>query len=125
MSGDYCLPGLRVLLVDDESLVLMLLEDELTEMGCVVAGLASRLNEAMEIARSLAFDVAILDLNLNGQQSFPLTEIIADRGLPFVLATGYDTADLPTALCDRPIIGKPFQKADLVCALRAAISAGA
>src|SRR5262245_45719685 len=78
------LAGRRVLVVEDESMVTMLLLDLLNEIGCEVAGTASRLGEAMNKALTLAFDVAILDVNLNGEMSFPLANALLARGRPLV-----------------------------------------
>ncbi|MBV8450341.1 MAG: response regulator [Hyphomicrobiales bacterium] len=114
--------GRRVFLIEDESLVAMLIEEALTELGCEIAGVASRFGEAMEKAKSLSFDVAILDVNLNGEQTFPIAEILLDRGVPFVFATGYGATDLAAPLQDVPVLAKPFQQHDLERALCAAIA---
>jgi CheY-like chemotaxis protein len=112
----------RVLIIEDESMVMMLLRDMLEEIGCVVAGSASRLDEATEKARSLAFDVAILDVNLNGVRTFPIAEVLAERGIGFVFATGYATTSLPPAFAGTPVLQKPFAQQDLERALRAALT---
>src|SRR5690242_20188617 len=93
-SVDSELAGRRVLVIEDESFVLMLLEDTLAEIGCVVAGTASRVGEALEKVGSLSFDVAILDVNLNGSQTLEVAARLAQAGLPFVFATGYGAAGL-------------------------------
>ena len=116
------LAGQRVLVIEDESLVTMILEDTLAEIGCEVAGLASRLRDAVQKAQSLSFDVAILDVNLNGEQTFPIAEILIDRGIPFVFATGYGSASLPAPLQAVPVLQKPFEQRDLEIALCAALS---
>ncbi|MBV8830492.1 MAG: response regulator [Acidobacteriaceae bacterium] len=116
------LAGRRVFLIEDESLVAMLIEDALTELGCEIAGVASRFGEAMEKTKSLSFDVAILDLDLNGQRTLPIAEILLDREIPFVFATGYGATDLAAALQGVPILAKPFQQRDLERALCAAIA---
>jgi CheY-like chemotaxis protein len=100
----------------------MLLEDTLAEIGCKVAGLASRFNDAMKKASSLSFDVAILDVNLNGQETFPIAEALNERGLPFVFATGYGSASLPSQLQHAPVLQKPFQQSELERALGAALA---
>ena len=81
------LTGRRVFLVEYEALIIMMVEDALADLGCEVAGVASRFDDAVAKARKLAFDVAILDVNLNGLRTFPIAEIIQDRGIPFVFAT--------------------------------------
>lgn len=104
------LDGLRVLVVEDETLVAMLLEDMLSDHGCVVAGVASRVPQAVEMISDASLDLqaAILDVNLAGQPSFPLAEALAEKGVPFVFATGYGAGGLPEAWRDRPTLQKPF-----------------
>jgi len=75
-------PRQRVLVVEDEVLVGMLLEEMLSELGYEVAALSTHLDEALILARNAQFDVALLDINLNGRQSFPVAEAIRARGLP-------------------------------------------
>jgi DNA-binding NarL/FixJ family response regulator len=82
------LNGRRVLIVEDEMLVSMLVEDILLDFGCTVVGTAARLADAMELARTSEIDVALLDINLGGNRSFPVAEILAERGVPFVFASG-------------------------------------
>jgi CheY-like chemotaxis protein len=90
--------GQRVLVIEDESLLTMLLQENLADLGCEVIGTASRFNDAMEKAKSLSFDVAILGVNLKGDPTFPIAETLAERGLAFVFATGYGTASFPASL---------------------------
>jgi CheY-like chemotaxis protein len=123
VSTSSTLIGRRVLVIEDESLVAMFVEDVLADLGCVVVGFASRLPEALEKATSAAFDVAILDVNLNDQQTFAVAAALISRGAPFVFATGYDGASLPEALQDIPIIRKPFKQRDLERALCAVLEA--
>jgi CheY-like chemotaxis protein len=119
---DSDLAGCRVLVIEDESLVMMLLEDSLVEAGCEIAGRASRSQEAMDKASSLSFDVAILDVNLNGKQTLDIADHLERRGIPFVFATGYGAANLLARFKGVPILQKPFQQHDLEGALRAARS---
>jgi len=118
------LAGRRVLVVEDESMVTMLLQDFLEDMGCEVAGVASRLKEALEKIDALAFDVAILDVNLNGQQTLPVAQALLARGRAIVFATGYAATSVPPELRAVPILQKPFQQQDLERALRAALKIG-
>jgi len=104
--------GLRVLVVEDESLVAMLIEDTLASIGCIVAGVAGRLEEAARQISSLEFDLAILDVNLNGRQSYPLAEALSKKGIPFFFATGYGVVGLPEMFRSIPILEKPFQQDD-------------
>jgi CheY-like chemotaxis protein len=115
------LTGKRVLIVEDEALVIMLIEDALAELGCDVAGIASRFDDALAKAQSLSFDVAILDVNLNGQRSFPIAGVLARRGIAFVFATGYGAGGLPPDVAAAPILEKPFQLQDLRKTLQAAL----
>ena len=110
--------GRRVLVIEDEVLIGMLLEDMLTDLGYVVAGAASRLEEASGLARTGSFDLAILDVNLNGQESYPVAEILAARGIPFMFATGYGERGMPPAYQNRPTLQKPFQLETLQLQLR-------
>jgi CheY-like chemotaxis protein len=116
------LAGRRVLVIEDESMVMMLLQDMLEDIGCVVVDAASRFQEAIEKARSLTFDVAILDVNLNGERTFPIAEVLAERGVRFVFATGYGVANLPPDFSERPVLQKPFQQQELERVLRAALA---
>ena len=99
----------RVLVVEDEAMIRMLLEDMLGELGYTVAAQAGRVDEALEAAKTAAFDVAILDINLNGQTIVPVAEALDARGMPFVFATGYGELNLPEAFRNRPTLKKPFQ----------------
>lgn len=111
------LPGCRVLIIEDESLVAMLIEDTLVGMGCEVTGIASKFSDAEQKARSESLDVAILDVNLSGTQTLPIAEILFSRGIPFVFATGYGVDFLPAHLEDVPVLQKPFEKRELKRAL--------
>lgn len=107
----------RILVVEDESLIRMLLEDMLTDLGHEVAATAASVEAARELATSADFDAAILDVNLEGHEVFPVAEILAQRGLPFVFASGYGHTALPEQFRDRPTLQKPFQGAQLESAL--------
>lgn len=105
--------GLRVLLVEDENLVALLLEDMLAELGHTVVGPVARLDKALETAQREAFDVAILDVNINGEESYPIADALAARGIPFVFSTGYGKKSLRAPYSDRPALQKPFQRHEL------------
>jgi DNA-binding NarL/FixJ family response regulator len=124
-AGDIELAGRRVLIVEDESMVSMIIEDALVDFGCVIVGSASRFEDADKKARSLSFDVAILDINLNGRQTLPIAEALAERGVAFVFATGYATSSIPEALRKAPILQKPFRLEELAQALRTALALAA
>lgn len=115
------LRGRRVLVVEDESRIAMLIRDTLEDIGCEVVATATRFDDALEKAISLPFDVALLDVNLNGEPSYPIAQALAERGRAFVFATGYGVSNLPAALHDAPVLQKPFMRRDLERALRAAL----
>ena len=112
--------GLRVLIVEDESLVSMLIEDTLADIGCTVVSVASRLEEAMRKVSSLEFDLAILDVNLNGSETYPVAEVLARRGTPFIVATGYGPGVILESFRGAPVLAKPFGQSDLERVLAAA-----
>lgn len=113
MSETAHLTGLRVLVVEDEMMVAMLIEDMLSDLGCTVVGPASRLEDAMEIARSAEIDCAVLDVNLGGQSIFPLADMLRAKGAPFAFATGYGDAGLREVDRGSPVLQKPFRESDL------------
>ena len=106
--------GLRVLIVEDEFLLAMSLEDDLASVGCASVGPFSNLASATEAARREEFDLAILDVNLNGEAIFPLADELLSRGKPFVLVTGYGAASLPDRFRALPRLPKPYDLANLV-----------
>src|SRR3954464_66381 len=87
MTTPANLQGLRVLVVEDEMMVSMLIEDMLADLGCSVVGPASRLDEAMQLAKEAALDCAVLDVNLGAQPIFPLADVLREKGVPFAFAT--------------------------------------
>ena len=104
---------LKVLVVEDESLVALDIENMLEEMGCKVVASVPRLVKALELASRLDFDLAVLDINLAGEVVYPLAFRLAERGIPFLFSTGYGTSTLPPELSDRPIVKKPVMAANL------------
>ncbi len=113
MSEAVSLEGLRVLVVEDEMMVSMLIEDMLSDLGCTVIGPASRLEEAIDLASSSEIDCAVLDVNLGGQPIFPLADILREKGAPFAFATGYGDAGLRDVDRGSPVLQKPFREGDL------------
>lgn len=104
---------LRFLIVEDEALVSMLIEDIVVELGYEVAAVASRLQEACDLAQNKQFEFAILDVNLDGKPSYPVAEILAERGVPFAFATGYGARGLDGKFSDIPTLAKPFMGTDV------------
>jgi CheY-like chemotaxis protein len=107
----------RILVVEDELLIRMLLEEMLLDLGFDVAGAAGRIEEAVEMARTLDFDAAVVDVNMNGTPIVPVADILAARGVPFVFATGYGARGIPEPYRGRPVLQKPFQIENLKHAL--------
>lgn len=114
------LSGLRVLVVEDEGLAAMLIEDMLEDFGCVVVGSAARLADAMVQAQTAKIDVATLDVNLAGQLSYPVADILQSRHIPFVFTTGYRSNALPLEWRDAVVLAKPCSKVQAANALRSA-----
>ena len=111
----------RVLVVEDEYLVALLVEDMLETLGFEVAEIAANINSALTAAEDGQFDVAILDVNLNGAMSGPVAEILQRRNIPFIFATGYGKAGPHEQYGDAPTLQKPFEEGDLDRALTAAL----
>ena len=109
----------RLLVVEDEYLIRMLLEDMLAELGYEVAAAVGTLAEASDVAAKGEIDAAILDVNIDGQEIFPVADILRGRGLPFVFVTGYGERNLPAPFTDCPALQKPFQLEQLKSALAA------
>jgi CheY-like chemotaxis protein len=109
----------RVLVVEDETLVAMMLEEMLQELNCSVLGPAGDLAEAMGFAEKAEFDLALLDVSLRRTPSFPVADILQKRGIPFAFMTGYGAQDFPAAYQQLPRLSKPFDLPDLQRALKA------
>jgi CheY-like chemotaxis protein len=107
----------RILVVEDEFLIRMLLEEMLTDLGHSVAGVAGSLADALAQAKDCDCDVAMLDVNLDGAEVFPVADILAKRKIPFVFVTGYGDLTLPASYENRPTLQKPFQVEELNKAL--------
>lgn len=117
------LAGLRVLVVEDELFIAMMLEGALRDEGCVVVGPVPRVANAVKAAQDEPIDVAVLDVNLGGEQVFPVADALVERRVPFVFLTGYGGGVLPAAHADRPVLSKPFKYATLFGAIAAALEA--
>lgn len=110
--------GSRVFVVEDETLVLFNLEDILSELGCEIVAQAMRLDQAVELARTSGpIDAAILDVNIGGTTVFPAAEILAERGVPLLFATGYGRDGLPSEWQGHGVIVKPYSPQDVERAL--------
>ena len=118
------LNGLRILIVEDEAAISLLLEDMLLDFGCEVVGPAGRLSAALDLAAKETFDLAILDVNVAGEPIYPVAETLERRNVPFVFSTGYGSAGIKDAYRDRPVVQKPFAQSDLRQRLLSALQNG-
>ena len=117
------LQGRRVLVIEDESLVAMLLETILDDMGCAVVGPESNIDDGLRAATTEGgLDAALLDVNVAGREVFPVAEALKARGVPFVFSTGYGEAGLPEHWRGHPTIQKPFTEGAIRDALMKAMS---
>ena len=121
VNGTNALHGRRILIVEDEAIVAMLLEDMLADLGCVVVGPAGRVAEALKLLGDDGIDVAILDINLAGEKIDPVADALAARAVPFVFTSGYGASGVPDAYADRATVAKPFRLEQLESALRAVL----
>ena len=112
----------RVLIVEDEMLIAMMLQDMISDAGLEVEGVASSLNAGIDLASKANFDLAILDVNLNGEEVYPVAEILQRRGIPFIFSTGYGAGGIRPGYAGTPQVVKPFQQNLLVAALKAALA---
>ncbi|MBV8800821.1 MAG: response regulator [Alphaproteobacteria bacterium] len=117
------LEGLRVLIVEDEAPIAMMIEDMLQEMGCVVAGAAANVEDALRQVENGAFGFAFLDLNLGGRSAEGVADALAAKQIPFAIGSGYGRSGLPAHLQGRPVLQKPFLSAELERAMREALGA--
>lgn len=107
----------KVLVVEDEALVAMLVEDALLDAGFAVIGPAATIEEAMALLERERPDAVVLDLNLAGETSTPVADWLAARGIPYVIATGYGATGLPPGHRDAMVLAKPYDPAELTCVL--------
>lgn len=105
--------GVRVLVVEDEGPIALMIEYMLEEMGCIIAGSVASVPDALECVNTGGFEFALLDVNLRGTSVEPVADALIKAGIPFAFASGYGRAGVPPHLQDRPVIRKPFTSADL------------
>lgn len=122
--GHAAAERVRVLVVEDEMLLAMLMEDTLTDIGCDVVGPIARATDGVGLAQSERLDGAVLDINIGGKEAFPVARELAKRSIPFVFVSGYTSAKLPKEWEGRPILQKPFRPEDLARSMKAFRSRG-
>lgn len=105
---DKFLSDRRVLVVEDEMLILLMIEDILADFGCEAVSAASSVPKAMELIEGQTFDLALLDMNLDGVETYVLADALAAKAVPFAFATGYSNRDKRAGYEDRPMLKKPF-----------------
>jgi CheY-like chemotaxis protein len=111
--------GLKVMVVEDEALVAMVLEETLAEFGCVVTGSAATVGEALsQLEETASLDAAILDVNLGGEKVFPVADALLSRGVPFMFCTGYGPADLAFRYPQSRLLNKPYEPGTLAATLK-------
>jgi len=110
--------GRRVLIVEDDPFITLALEETLAEFGLIVAGAARTIDQALRLAQSVAFDLALLDVNIGHDKIDPVADAIHARGIPFIFTTGCGRAGLPEAYSRQAIIEKPFYVEEILRALR-------
>ena len=113
---------LKVLVVEDEAVIALLLEDMLAELGHDMVAMTSNIEDARAAAASRQVDLVILDVNLGEQSSYPLASDFSARGIPFILATGYGKNDLDEEWRDGVVLEKPFEMTALSAAIRESIA---
>jgi DNA-binding response OmpR family regulator len=104
----------KVLIVEDEPIIAMMLEEHLLDAGCEVAATAMSLEKGLALAQTTDMDLAILDMSLGSQSSFAVADVLASRGIPFMFASGFGSSSLPEEHRGRTILNKPFHFPELV-----------
>ena len=113
--------SLQILIVEDESMVAMMIEDMLEDLGHQVIATSGRMPDASKLVLNATADLAILDVNLNGEETYPLADSLSARAIPFVFATGYGSSGIKAEWSGVPVLQKPFQARELAEAINLAI----
>jgi DNA-binding response OmpR family regulator len=124
MVSDRALAGLRVLVVEDEMLVSLLIEDVLAEQNCNVVGPFDTIREAVVAARAEIIDLAVLDVNVGGMKVYPVAEVLFARRIPFLFLSGYGQSVVPVDHPEWRVCAKPFAPEHLVAMLTEQVRRG-
>jgi CheY-like chemotaxis protein len=120
-AGNAAFQGRRILVVEDEAIVAMMLEEMLTDLGCIVVGPAMTVREALTIVESQPLDLAILDVNVSREPVYPVAELLRSRNVPVIFSTGYGAEEQRSRYSqfrDCTILPKPYDSGDLERVLR-------
>ncbi len=107
------LTGKRVLVIEDEMLVLLSIEDMLGDLGCTSITVADDIASALHIIAGNEFDFATLDLNLNGTLSYPVAAALTERHIPFAFSSGYGQGGVGADYSACPVLTKPYGRLEL------------
>lgn len=107
----------RILVVEDEAMIAMLIEDMLSDLGCATVGPACSAERALELIETEQFEAAVVDVNLGGERTTSIAEALNSKGIPFLFATGYGPSGIAQQFSERPVLTKPFRQNELQRAL--------
>ena len=124
MPDNQLLSGKRVLVIEDEMLVIMGIEDLLSDLGCTSITVAGNLEKALDLIETQRFDLATLDINLNGERSYPAAKALTDAGVSFTFATGYGEHGVREGYGHRPVLTKPYSRYQMTEVLTALLGEG-
>jgi CheY-like chemotaxis protein len=123
MIADQELGGRRVLIVEDEALIAGLIEKILGDAGCTVIGPVASAKHALNIIEQGPIDAVLLDISAGDEEAYPVADLLADRGIPFMFVSGYAQRDMPVKYRQYAYISKPFEPAEMLALLGKAIQA--
>ena len=118
------LAGRRILVVEDEMLVLMSIEMALEDLGCSAIHAAATVADALGVLATHQFDAAMLDINLGGEKSYPVADALTKLGIPFAFSTGYGDHTERLDHNHQPVLRKPYQNSELIAMLERLVSGG-
>jgi len=116
------LSGRRILVVEDEMLIVLMIEDILEEHGCQSVTSTATVKKAISLIESQSFDAAMLDMNLGGEDSSTVADALSERGVPFIYSTGNDRREMAAGSGNHAVLYKPYQETDLIAALTKLLS---